>query len=195
MLIRQRVLDEIRDGNVDLQFRRWRRATVKVGGTLMTTHGQLAIEAVEVVDVDKITAAQAKRAGYPDRGALLDELARHRTGDLYRVRVRFVGGDPRNALREEIPVGDELEQLVDKVRAFDERSTIGPWAVQALTMIHRSPALRAGDLADEAGMEKKDFKSRVRKLKALGLTESLEIGYRLSPRGTAVLQRLRGKRK
>jgi hypothetical protein len=31
------------------------------------------------------------------------------------------------------------------------------------------------------------FKADVRKLKELGLTESLEVGYRLSPRGRAVL--------
>jgi hypothetical protein len=34
------------------------------------------------------------------------------------------------------------------------------------------------------------FKLDVRKLKELGLTESLKIGYRLSPRGIAVLERL-----
>ena len=28
----------------------------------------------------------------------------------------------------------------------------------------------------------------MRKLKAMGLTESLEVGYRLSPRGRAVLE-------
>jgi hypothetical protein len=39
-------------------------------------------------------------------------------------------------------------------------------------------------------MERKDFKARVRKLKMLGLTESLAIGYRLSPRGVAVLEAL-----
>ena len=39
-------------------------------------------------------------------------------------------------------------------------------------------------------MEKAVFKSRVRKLKALALTESLEVGYRLSPRGEAVLGRI-----
>ena len=31
------------------------------------------------------------------------------------------------------------------------------------------------------------FKRDVRKLKELGLTESLEIGYRLSPRGVAFM--------
>jgi hypothetical protein len=36
-------------------------------------------------------------------------------------------------------------------------------------------------------MERLPFKANVRKLKALGLTESLDVGYRLSPRGEALL--------
>jgi hypothetical protein len=39
-------------------------------------------------------------------------------------------------------------------------------------------------------MEMPPFKVNVRKLKALGLTESLEIGYRLSARGHAWLARV-----
>jgi hypothetical protein len=49
--------------------------------------------------------------------------------------------------------------------------------------------VRAGDLADDFGAEKADFKLDVRKLKGLGLTESLKVGYRLSPRGAVVLER------
>jgi hypothetical protein len=45
------------------------------------------------------------------------------------------------------------------------------------------------DLA-AAGRERHPFKTDVRKHKELGLTESLEVGYRLSPRGRALLARL-----
>jgi hypothetical protein len=38
-------------------------------------------------------------------------------------------------------------------------------------------------------VERMVFKQRVRRLKSAGLTESLDIGYRLSPRGEAVLAR------
>jgi hypothetical protein len=41
-------------------------------------------------------------------------------------------------------------------------------------------------------LETQAFKTDVRKLKGLGLTESLEVGYRLSPRGVALLAALRG---
>jgi biotin operon repressor len=52
--------------------------------------------------------------------------------------------------------------------------------------------VRAADLAAGLGRERAAFKADVRKLKELGLTESLEVGYRLSPRGRALLGRLGG---
>ena len=36
-------------------------------------------------------------------------------------------------------------------------------------------------------MERDPFKIRVRRLKDLGLTESLDVGYRISPRGAAAV--------
>ncbi len=189
VLIRQSILGRIRDGEVTLQFRRWRRPSVKAGGTLLTAVGQLAIDAVDVVDEGEITRADARRAGYADAAELRAELA-SRAGETYRVRVRLLGEDPREALRAAVPAGAELDALVEKVEAFDRRSRIGPWAVAALRAIDARPAVRAGDLAAAAGMQRDDFKVRVRKLKALGLTQSLEIGYRLSPRGEAVLRAL-----
>ena len=48
--------------------------------------------------------------------------------------------------------------------------------------------MRAPDLAAQVGRETGEFKRDVRKLKELGLTISLEVGYRLSPRGQAYLQ-------
>lgn len=189
MLIRHAVLEQIRTGDVTLQFRRWRRPTVKATGTLLTKVGQLAIEAVDLVDGAQITRADARRAGYADLAALRAYLDA-RDGEVYRVRLRYLGDDPRAKMRAEVPRGAALQQLADKVRAFDRRSRCGPWAVDALRAIAARPAVRAGDLADAAGMERKDFKARVRKLKTLGLTESLAVGYRLSPRGVAVLEAL-----
>jgi hypothetical protein len=49
------------------------------------------------------------------------------------------------------------------------------------------PATYSGLLANYLGISQAEFKPWVRKLKALGLTESLEVGYRLSPRGEKVL--------
>ena len=61
---------------------------------------------------------------------------------------------------------------------------------QTLRLIARYPAVVSTELARHAGKERMVFKVDVRKLKELGLTESLEVGYRLSPRGEAVLRSL-----
>jgi hypothetical protein len=57
-----------------------------------------------------------------------------------------------------------------------------------LELIQDRPKVRARDLADLVGREVLPFKLDLRKLKELGLIESLEIGYRISPRGQAVLR-------
>lgn len=61
-----------------------------------------------------------------------------------------------------------------------------------LQSIADRPATRAAELAAETGRPKAKFKTDVRKLKELGLTESLDIGYRLSPRGRAFLAKRAG---
>ena len=61
-----------------------------------------------------------------------------------------------------------------------------------LRTIHDQPEVRAADLAPQFGRERLSFKLDVRKLKELGLTESLPRGYRLSPRGRAALEWLAG---
>jgi hypothetical protein len=63
-----------------------------------------------------------------------------------------------------------------------------PWTRRALEVIRANPGVRAGDLCGLVNQPLDRFKPNVRKLKALGLTESLEIGYRLSPRGIAFLK-------
>jgi len=187
MLIRHEILEKIRQGEVTLQFRRWRRPTVKAGGTLLTKVGQLRVESIKPIEANTIRHLDARQAGHADADALRADLST-RDGQIYRVRLRFLGEDPRTALRASVPEGAALTELAEKVQAFDRRSKSGPWAINAMRAIASRPAVRAGDLAAAAGMERKDFKARIRKLKALGLTESLAVGYRLSPRGEAVLR-------
>src|SRR6266545_6887244 len=98
MLFRQDVLRRIGEGDVTLAFRRWRRPTVKAGGTLRTRVGVLAIETVDVVGEEEVTDADARRAGAEDRAALLAGLPGE--GALHRIEFRLTGPDPRIALRE-----------------------------------------------------------------------------------------------
>ena len=188
MLIRRAQLDAIVRGEVDLAFRRWKRPTVKAGGTLKTAVGVLAIDAVERVTLKSITPALARRTGYEDRSQLLDELKK-REGTVYRIRLHHAGADPRIALRKKAKLTTaERKELREKLEGYDRRSRLGPWTRAVLEIIRDRPATLSTDLAEELGFERAWFKANVRKLKALGLTESLEIGYRLSPRGLAYLK-------
>jgi hypothetical protein len=71
-----------------------------------------------------------------------------------------------------------------------DRAAEQPWTHPTLRQLQRLPGVVSTELAADAGLERRAYKLRVRRLKALGLTESLERGYRLSPRGQAYLERL-----
>ena len=183
MLFKAPVLKAIAEGKVDLAFRRWRRPTVKAGGTLSTPVGVLGVEAVDEVAPQSVTDEEARRAGFGSRREMLDALG----GDapLYRIAFRLIGKDPRIALRQEVSA-DGLDDVQTRLARLDGRR---PWTWDALKLIAENPGVRAGDLAARLGRETLAFKADVRKLKALGLTESLEVGYRLSPRGEALRAR------
>jgi hypothetical protein len=186
MLIRPETFDAIKAGTVDTQFRRWTRPTVKTGGTLTTAWGVLAIDAVEPIALTDITSDELPRAGLVSVAELESYLAPE--GQLYRLRLHYAGEDPRIALREVVPDAAELAVLTKKLSKLDGTE---PWTQATLSLIAEFPEKRAASLAKRMGMDQLPFKVRVRKLKGLGLTESLEIGYRLSPRGTALLAHLR----
>jgi hypothetical protein len=89
-----------------------------------------------------------------------------------------------------VPTAEELATINARLDRLDAASAYGPWTRQTLDLIDLHPTVRAPDLAAQVGRETADFKKDVRKLKELGLTESLRPGYRLSPRGLAVLDSL-----
>jgi hypothetical protein len=191
VLFPQRFHAGLADGSVTLAFRHWRRPAAKAGGRQRTPVGELAIDAVDEISVDDLTEADARRAGYADLDDLLGELARHPDGTLYRIELHLAGADPRIALRERADLSeDEWRTVVARLARLDRSSRHGPWTTTVLRLIAERPAVRAGDLADSLGRETPPFKVDVRKLKEMGLTESLEVGYRLSPLGRAVLDRL-----
>jgi len=178
---------------VTLAFRRWRRARVKAGNRMRTPIGVLEIVRVDVVQPDAITEEEARRAGDGSLDELLAALERHGEGEVHRIELRFAGPDPRVALREraELPA-PELAEVTRRLERLDAASRHGPWTRTVLEVIRDRPAVRAPDLAASLDRETQPFKRDVRKLKELGLTESLAVGYRLSPRGEAVLTRLAG---
>lgn len=192
MLIKHQVLQHIADGTVTLAFRRWKRPTVKTGGQLRTAIGVLAIDAVTIIDVDAITEEDAQKAGYSSRSDLLKTLNKNGEGEIYRIKLHFVGQDPREMLREQVNLSDdELAEVQKTLTRLDLKSQDGAWTMTVLHLIRQHPGMRATDLATLTHLNAQVLKVKVHKLKEMGLTESIaQGGYKLSPRGFEILNRL-----
>jgi hypothetical protein len=185
------------DGSITLAFRRWRSPHAKVGSVHRIPGGTIAIDAVDVVTPDRITETDAHGAGAGSRAALITRLDAHDSarGDapIYRIAFHFAGPDPRVALRERAELSeDETAAILRRLERLDASSPHGAWTARTLALIADRPGVRAPDLAASVGRDTLPFKRDVRKLKELGLTESLRIGYRLSPRGVVVRTALEG---
>ncbi len=185
-MIRPAVLAAVRDGEVDLAFRRWERPRVRVGTRLRTAVGLVEVTSLEQVAASSLTAADAARAGAASVAELRDALA-GRPGPVWRIGLAHAGPDPREALRATVPTEAEVVELRAWLDRLDRASSYGAWTRQALALIDEFPGRRAPELAEIVGRPTPEFKTDVRKLKEKGLTESLDIGYRLSVRGAAVL--------
>jgi hypothetical protein len=191
VLFKRHALDGLANSTITVAFRRWARPRVRAGGQLRTAVGVLAIDAVDEMDFADITEDDARRAGFASLPDLLDDLATQRDGRVYRIALHVAGPDPRVELRDRHALtDDELAELKRRLARLDAASRHGAWTLAVLRLIRDRPGVRAGDLAPTRGQEKLTFKRDVRKLKELGLTESLEIGYRLSARGRTVLAHL-----
>jgi hypothetical protein len=197
VLISRAIAEGIREGRVTTQYRRWDAPRVKVGGTQLTPAGLITFTRVtRVGDLDRITDRAARAAGMKDAAALRKALTPSsrapgprgsKGGDtIYRVHVAWVGEDPRLSLRERLPTTEELDDIGRRLTRLDARAT-GPWTRQILEWIRDNPRVVSKELAALRGVELLPMKADIRRLKALGLTISHEVGYELSPRGAAYL--------
>jgi hypothetical protein len=200
VLISKPIAEAIRDGRVTTQYRRWDAPRVKVGGTQLTPAGLITFTRVtQVKDLDRIADRAARAAGMKDAAALRRALApkerkpsaRGSMGGarVYRIHVAWVGEDPRLALRESVPDAAELAETRRRLERLDARPT-GPWTREILEWIRDHPRVVSKELAALRAVELVPMKADIRKLKALGLTISHEVGYELSPRGVAYLAAL-----
>jgi hypothetical protein len=190
MLFEKRLREGIHAGTTTVAFRRWKRPQVVVGGRYRTGLDTIRMLAVDVVRPAAVTGADARRAGYESRRALLDGLRGDPQAPLFRLEFERTEFEP--SARERLAADDRLR--AEDVQVIDERldrldaAAGAAWTRTTLRLIRDRPATRAADLAVQAGMERAPFKENVRKLKRLGLTISLEKGYRLSSRGEAFLR-------
>ncbi len=212
MLLPARIAAGVRDGTITLAFRRWEQPRVRVGGTQLTSAGIVGFDAVEeVFGAERLTDADARAAGFASLTALRRQLyppepppeevapreprwvgPRASKGGyhVYRVRLSWVGDDPRVALRDVLPSAEELTEITAAVAKLDAAKRTGGWTRPILEWIRDHPGVISTELAALLQRELQPMKTDIRKLKALGLTESLGVGYRLSPRGRAYLESL-----
>ncbi|HEY3685959.1 MAG TPA: hypothetical protein VGL93_23205 [Streptosporangiaceae bacterium] len=193
MLFRREVLEGIAGGRIDRVFRVWAEPRVRAGSTQRTWAGVIVIDSVTAVTPEEITEEDALRSGFDSRAALLTALSKStKDGGYHRVMLHLGGPDPRSELATNADLTDrELAGLKAALDTIDTRSRRAPWTRDVLRLIEQHPGLRAQDLADHLNRDKLPFKSDVRRLKSLGLTQSLETGYHLSPRGAALMTYLR----
>lgn len=186
MLFNASTLNGLVEGRVSCTFRRWTVVRPKVGSLFTTRVGMVRVTSIEAVAEAELTEADAERGGYRDLAALL-KFGAGQEGQLYRIGIELAGPDPRIALRAADRLTAAEVRALDAKLARMDAAGDAPWTRRTLEQIRRSPGVVSTTLAADVGQERQFYKIRVRRLKALGLTESLEVGYRLSARGTAYL--------
>jgi hypothetical protein len=188
VLLNRDTADGIANGSITLVLRRWDVPRAKAGGTQRTPAGTIRIDAVtEYPGSHRVTAAQARAAGYPDAKSAQKDLDRRPARHTYAIAVSYLAPDERPELASDDQLGNaDVDTISARLQRWDAAAE-GPWTRQYLTMIAANEAVRAPDLAARVGLDTPRFKRRVRQLKGLGLTISLDVGYRISPRGRAFL--------
>jgi hypothetical protein len=173
-------------GTTTRTYRTWKRPQAKTGGRYAAGPVVLEVDTLERVEAITLTTADAVAAGEADLDALLRRL-----GDATVVwRVDFHRVDPPDAVAA--PLGDQadltpvdLDAITARLDRLDRASPVGPWTRPTLRAIADRPGTVSTELAADLGRERFALKADIRKLKRLGLTESLIVGYQLSPRGRA----------
>jgi hypothetical protein len=185
------------DGSITRTYRRWKRAQARVGGTYRPWDVAIRVTAVAQIAAGTLTDEDARAAGEPDLAALRRRLASPGPDELvWRVDFEAVDDpDPRIALRAAADLGaGDVAAITARLERLDRASTSGPWTLATLAIIEQHPAVVSTELATLLDRDRAALKVDIRKLKALGLTESLGTGYRLSPRGEAFLAAVNRRR-
>jgi biotin operon repressor len=191
MQFEPRLRHGLRDGSITVAFRRWRKVQVVAGHQYRTGAGLVRAESIEVISPGNITPALARAAGYPNVQAAVADLRGDPDLPLYCIRFRALDGpDPRDELARTEDLSDaDVAAIRQRLTRLDAASKRGPWTTAVLGQIAGQPAVSSAVLAADLDWDRPDYKLHVRHLKALGLTISLDVGYRLSPRGSAYLAR------
>lgn len=190
VLLTAAVARGVADGTVDLAFRRWGHPRIHPGSSFIALTHVIEVTSLERVDPERITREEARRAGYGDADAVRAALCVNVHNPTYRIGLQCIGEDPRIALRADDDLADaDVDEIRTRLDRMDSRSKNGPWTRETLDLIARRPGVVSTDLAAELGTDRAGLKQDITKLKKLGLTDSLVVGYELSPRGVEFRRR------
>jgi hypothetical protein len=190
MLFQRRFHERIGSGEICCTVRIWQRPRVKVGGRYALGGGAIVVDRMSEVRLDDITTTLARRCGFASHVDLV-KTAKHGAGErVFIIDFHYDGNAGARPKRETHAVSPaKLAKLVERLDAMDRRAKSGAWTLATLRAIEAHPGVLAAKLARSLDRPRDDFKRDVRKLNNLGLAFSLEIGYRLTPKGEALLAR------
>lgn len=194
MLFDQDQLPDLVNGTITRTYRVWKRPQANVGGQYrLNMDGVIEVDALSQVKAADITDRDAQETGFMNKDDLLAKLRQHATVTsrtvIYCLDFHYVPlRDPREVLAANKALSEEDAEAVSKrLQKMDRLGKNGPWTAKTLALIEQNPGVVSTKLAAQLGRDRDSFKTDVRKLKKLGLTISLEVGYELSPRGKAYL--------
>ena len=197
-MFRREDRERVTKGEITVSYRLWRSAKVKAGKSYRTPLGTIAIDDVQVIPAAMIARRDVRLTGCKSIAEIRDLAGEHtktHVADdtlLHRVQFRFLG-DVAPAPAATRPL--DLEELAMRLAKMDQRSPRGAWTQAVLISIADQPRTPARILCAQLDWERLDFKSHVRKLKALGLTISHEVGYELSEAGRRYLASVAPRRR
>lgn len=200
LLFQKRFHEGLLSGAVTLTFRRWARTHVRAGGRYRCHPiGVLEVDDVREVRVDEISEQDARQSGFATRAELIEYMKTASEEPLtdatrvFRVALHHAGDGDRVELALEAELSaDDVRNIEARLARLDAKR---PWTRASLELIAKRPRVAASQLAAALDREKLEFKEDVRKLKKLGLTQSFEVGYEVSPRGLAYLAATRAAKR
>ena len=168
-------------GRITVSFRNWKRSHAAVGGVYrLRPSGAVKVTGIRSVCLSDMEPDDLRRSGFDSIAAVAASMRLPQSATVTRVEFELTAEPAAKP-----PPEPSVDEALARLQATDRRST-APWTAGVLAIIRSHPATRAGDLAPEMGWETPSFKANVRKLKRLGLTQSLETGYRLTELGERV---------
>ncbi len=182
----------IKDGSITRTYRYWKRPQAVAGNFYkINPIGHIRVTAAGPTTESRIRTAHAIASGFESRKALIEYISEHKTSEATLYCVEFVyEGRRRDKEPDQTSLADddEFDKLAKALATRDKNSGMS-WTHPTLALIGENRGASSAILAEQLGRDRAELKKDVRKLKSLGLTNSLEVGYELTDRARSYLRK------